>query len=125
MGRSDDLITSSGYRIGPAKVEESILKHPDVSMAAVIGVPHSIRGTIVKAFVKPKPQCRATSELRQSIQEFVKTRLGSHEYTREISFVESFPMTTSGKILRRELRKQRKKEAEARTMSEPVQSGKL
>ena len=106
VGRSDDLITSSGYRIGPAEVEESILKHPDVSLAAVIGVPHSIRGTIVKAFVKPKPQCRATSELRQSIQEFVKTRLGSHEYPREISFVESFPMTTSGKILRRELRKQ-------------------
>ncbi|MDE2755384.1 MAG: AMP-dependent synthetase, partial [Acidobacteriota bacterium] len=105
-GRSDDLITSSGYRIGPAEVEESILKHPDVSMAAVVGVPHAIRGAIVKAFVKPKPHCRPTPELRLSIQEFVKTRLGSHEYPREISFVESFPMTTSGKILRRELRKE-------------------
>lgn len=106
VGRSDDLITSSGYRIGPAEVEESILKHPEVSMTAVIGVPHAIRGAIVKAFVKPKPHCRPTPELRQSIQEFVKTRLGSHEYPREISFVESFPMTTSGKILRRELRKE-------------------
>ena len=111
VGRSDDLITSSGYRIGPAEVEESILKHPDVSMAAVIGVPHAIRGAIVKAFVKPKPHCRPTPELRLSIQEFVKTRLGSHEYPREISFVESFPMTTSGKILRRELRKQEEEEA--------------
>jgi acetyl-CoA synthetase len=105
-GRQDDLITSSGYRIGPAEVEDSILKHPAVSMVAVVGVPHAVRGSIVKAFVKPKPGFSPSSELSSSIQEFVKERLGSHEYPREISFVDSFPMTASGKIIRRELREQ-------------------
>ena len=104
-GRKDDLIISSGYRIGPTEVEESILRHPAVSMAAVIGVPHAVRGSIVKAFVRPKPGYEPSSELEQSIQQFVKSRLGAHEYPREISFVESFPMTTSGKIMRRELRR--------------------
>ena len=104
-GREDDLITSSGYRIGPAEVEESILKHSAVSMAAVIGAPHAIRGTIVKAFVKLKPGLSPSSELRASIQEYVKARLGAHEYPREITFVDEFPMTTTGKITRRELRK--------------------
>ena len=105
-GRKDDLITSSGYRIGPSEVEESILKHPAVSMAAVIGVPHAVRGSIVKAFVRPKPGHEPSSDLGESIQQFVKSRLGAHEYPREVSFVESFPMTTSGKIMRRELRRQ-------------------
>ena len=105
-GRKDDLITSSGYRIGPTEVEESILKHPAVSMAAVIGVPHAVRGSIVKAFVRPKPGFEPSSELGKSIQQFVKSRLGAHEYPREVSFVESLPMTTSGKIMRRELRRQ-------------------
>ena len=105
-GRRDDLITSSGYRIGPAEVEDSILKHPAVSMVAVIGVPHAVRGHVVKAFVKPRPEVSPTSELADSIQQFVKTRLGAHEYPREIAFVDSFPMTTSGKIMRRELRRQ-------------------
>ena len=105
-GRQDDLITSSGYRIGPAEVEDSILKHSAVSMVAVIGAPHAVRGTIVKAFVQLKPGFRPSSELGKSIQEFVKTRLGAHEYPREITFVDSLPMTTTGKIIRRELRKQ-------------------
>lgn len=106
MGRKDDLITSSGYRIGPAEVEDSLLKHPAVSMAAVIGAPHPIRGTIVKAFVKLKPSYPPSPELKKAIQDFVKTRLAAHEYPREIEFVESFPMTATGKIMRRELRRQ-------------------
>ena len=105
-GREDDLITSSGYRIGPAEVEDSILKHPAVSTVAVVGVPHAVRGSIVKAFVKLKPAFLPSSELRTSIQESVKARLGSHEYPREIDFVDEFPMTATGKIIRRELREQ-------------------
>lgn len=106
-GRKDDLITSSGYRIGPTEVEESILKHQAVSMVAVIGVPDTVRGNIVKAFIKTKPGYKPSSELGDSIKQSVKSRLGAHEYPREISFVESFPMTTSGKIMRRELRRQK------------------
>jgi acetyl-CoA synthetase len=104
MGREDDLITSSGYRIGPAEVEDSILKHPAVSMVAVVGVPHAVRGSAVKAFVKLKPAVLPSSQLSTSIQDFVRARLGSHEYPREIDFVDSFPMTATGKIIRRELR---------------------
>ena len=114
-GRLDDLIMSSGYRIGPAEVEDSILQHPAVSMVAVIGAPHAVRGTIVKAFVKPKPGLRPSSELETSIQEFVKARLGSHEYPREIAFVDSFPMTTTGKIMRRVLRKREEEQHRSRT----------
>jgi acetyl-CoA synthetase len=105
-GRRDDLITSSGYRIGPAEVEDSILKHPAVSLVAVVGVPHPVRGSIVKAFVKLKPDVSPSDGLADSIQESVKSRLGAHEYPREIAFVDSLPMTATGKIMRRELRRQ-------------------
>ena len=105
-GRRDDLITSSGYRIGPAEVEDSILKHAAVSMVAVVGVPHAVRGQVVKAFVRLKPGFLASPELTESIQTLVRSNLGAHEYPREMEFVDSFPMTTTGKIMRRELRKQ-------------------
>ncbi len=103
-GRRDDLIISSSYRIGPSEVEDSILKHPAVSMAAVIGVPDATRGEIVKAFVKLKPGVGASPELGEAIQETVKVNLSAHEYPREVEFVDSLPMTTTGKIIRRELR---------------------
>lgn len=106
VGRKDDLIISSGYRIGPTEVEDTILKHPAVAMVAVVGAPHEVRGTIVKAFVRLKPGFEPGEELAVSIQEFVKMRLAAHEYPREIAFVESLPMTATGKIMRRELRKQ-------------------
>ena len=103
-GRRDDLIISSSYRIGPSEVEDSILKHPAVSMAAVIGVPDATRGEVVKAFVKLKPGVGASPELGEAIQETVKVNLSAHEYPREVEFVDSLPMTTTGKIIRRELR---------------------
>ncbi|RMF83452.1 MAG: AMP-dependent synthetase [Nitrospinota bacterium] len=106
MGRKDDLIISSGYRIGPAEVEDTILKHPAVSMVAVIGAPHAIRGTIVKAFIRLKPGFQPSDALTRSIQDFVKARLAAHEYPREIEFVEALPLTTTGKIMRRVLRQQ-------------------
>ena len=103
-GRKDDLIISSAYRIGPAEIEESILKHPSVSMAAVIGVPHSVRGSVVKAFIRLQPGNTPSDELAGSIQDLVRSRVAAHEYPREIEFVDSLPLTTTGKVMRGELR---------------------
>jgi acetyl-CoA synthetase len=105
VGRKDDLITSAGYRIGPAEIEDCLLKHPAVAMAAVIGSPDEVRGEIVKAFIVLKAEVKPAPGLREEIQNFVKTRLAAHEYPREIEFVSELPMTTTGKIMRRELRK--------------------
>lgn len=105
VGRKDDLITSAGYRIGPAEIEDCLLKHPAVAMAAVIGAPDEVRGEIVKAFLVLKPAVEASESLRRQIQDFVKIRLAAHEYPREIEFVRELPLTATGKIMRRELRK--------------------
>jgi acetyl-CoA synthetase len=105
VGRKDDLITSAGYRIGPAEIEDCLLKHPAVAMAAVIGTPDPLRGEIVKAFLVAKAGVEPDQKLVVEIQNFVKTRLAAHEYPREIDFVNDLPMTTTGKIMRRELRK--------------------
>ncbi|MFH1757933.1 MAG: AMP-binding protein, partial [Pseudomonadota bacterium] len=105
VGRKDDLITSSGYRIGPAEIEDCLLKHRAVTMAAVIGSPDKVRGEIVKAFIVLRPEITPSPALKEEIQNFVKTRLAAHEYPREIEFVQELPMTTTGKIMRRELRK--------------------
>jgi len=91
VGRKDDVITSSGYRIGPAEIEDCLLKHSAVAMAAVIGTPDPVRTEIVKAFIVLKPDIAADPSLRESIQTFVKTRLAAHEYPREIEFVRSCP----------------------------------
>jgi acetyl-CoA synthetase len=105
VGRKDDLITSAGYRIGPAEVEDCLLKHPAVTMAAVIGSPDEVRGEVVKAFIILKEGTPATKELSAEIQDFVKKRLAAHEYPREIEFVKELPLTATGKIMRKELRK--------------------
>ena len=104
VGRKDDVIISSGYRIGPAEIEDCLIKHPDVAMAAVVGVPDEIRTEIVKAFVVLKEGSEPRKKLESEIQEFVKTRLAAHEYPREVAFLEELPMTTTGKIMRKELR---------------------
>ena len=105
VGRKDDLITSSGYRIGPAEIEDCLIKHPAVTMAAVIGSPDKVRGEIVKAFLVLKPEFTPSPVLQEEIQNFVKTRLAAHEYPREIEFVKELPLTATGKIIRKELRK--------------------
>lgn len=115
-GRVDDIITSGGYRIGPAEVEESLLKHPAVAMAAVVGSPDPIRTEVVKAFVVLASGATETTELAAEIQNHVKSQLAAHEYPREIEFVTELPMTTTGKIIRRvlkELEVQRKTGAPA------------
>jgi acetyl-CoA synthetase len=109
VGRKDDLITSSGYRIGPAEIEDCIMKHPAVSMVAVIGRPDPLRTEIVKAFIVLREESSASAETAREIQQFVKERLAAHEYPREIEFTDSLPMTATGKIMRRELKKRESK----------------
>ena len=105
VGRKDDVITSSGYRIGPAEIEDCLLKHPAVGLVAVIGSPDPVRTEIVKAFIVLKPEMGPSPSLKEDIQNFVKTRLAAHEYPREIEFVKELPLTATGKIMRKELRK--------------------
>jgi acetyl-CoA synthetase len=104
VGRKDDVITSAGYRIGPAEIEDCLLKHPAVGMAAVVGSPDEVRTEIVKAFIVPKPGTTPAPELEIEIKNFVKQRLAAHEYPREIEFVEELPMTATGKIMRKDLK---------------------
>ena len=105
LGRADDVITSAGYRIGPGEIENCLMKHPSVAMAAAIGVPDALRTEIVKAFLVLKPGRAGDPALAREIQDFVKVTLAAHEYPRQIEFVDSLPMTTTGKIMRRELRR--------------------
>jgi acetyl-CoA synthetase len=105
QGRSDDVIKSSGYRIGPAEIESCLVKHPSVLNAAVIGKPDPTRGAIVKAFVVLQPGIRPGEKLVEDIQNHVRGRLAPYEYPREIEFIDALPMTTTGKVQRKELRK--------------------
>jgi acetyl-CoA synthetase len=103
-GRTDDVIKSAGYRIGPAEIEDCLLKHPAVANAAVIGVPDAERGARVKACIVLRPGEQASPELEKSIQDHVRARLAPYQYPREIAFVAALPLTTTGKIQRRVLR---------------------
>ena len=104
-GRKDDVITSAGYRIGPAEIEDCLMKHPVVAMVAVVGSPDEVRTEIVKAFVVPKADVIPGPEVAEDIKNFVKTRLAAHEYPRKVEFVNELPMTATGKIMRRVLKK--------------------
>ena len=104
IGRDDDVITSSSYRIGPVEIEDCLICHPAVALAAVVGKPDPLRTEIVKAFLVLRPDVEPSNALKDDIRDFVKQRLSAHEYPREIEFVASLPMTTTGKIIRRELR---------------------
>ena len=106
-GRKDDIINTSGYRVGPSEVEDAVLSHPKVSMVAVIGIPDKLRGHIIKAFVVPRNHNNVLAEneiLKRSIQNHVKLKLAAHEYPRLIEFVHELPLTTTGKIIRKDLR---------------------
>jgi len=105
QGRSDDVIKASGYRIGPAEIESCLVKHPAVANAAVIGKPDAARGQIVKAFIVLQPGQSASQALVDEIQDHVRGRLAPYEYPREIEFIDALPMTTTGKVQRKELRK--------------------
>lgn len=101
VGREDDVITSAGYRIGPAEIEDCLLTHPAVATVGVVGKPDALRTEIVKAYVVLKPKARATG---QELQAFVRERLSTHSYPREIAFLDGLPMTVTGKVIRKELK---------------------
>jgi acetyl-CoA synthetase len=105
QGRSDDVIKSAGYRIGPAEIESCLVKHPAVANAAVIGKPDEARGSIVKAFVVLQAGYSGNDALIENIQLHVRGLLAPYEYPREIEFIDALPMTTTGKVQRKELRK--------------------
>jgi acetyl-CoA synthetase len=103
-GRADDVITSAGYRIGPSEIEDALARHPAVVMAAAVGVPDPVRTESIKAFVILKAGISPSAALVEEVRNFVREHLARHEVPRDIEFVATLPMTTTGKILRRELR---------------------
>ncbi|MEB4802211.1 AMP-binding protein [Acinetobacter soli] len=115
VGRSDDVITTSGYRVGPFDVESALLEHDAVIEAAVIGVPDLERTEIIKAFVILAHHHTASAELQQELSLFVKKRLSAHAYPRLIEFVTELPRTPSGKIQRFLLRNQEMNKSHSQT----------
>jgi acetyl-CoA synthetase len=104
IGRADDVIKTSGERVGPFEVESALVEHPDIIEAGVIGKPDPMRGEIIKAFVKLIPGKKGSDNLKKEIQKFIKKNLAGHAYPREIDFVDVLPKTRSGKIMRRLLK---------------------
>lgn len=101
VGREDDVITSSGYRIGPAEIEDCLLTHPSVATVGVVGKPCALRTEVVKAYVVVKDGADVSAF---ELQDWVKERLASYSYPREIEFLDALPMTVTGKVIRRELK---------------------
>lgn len=112
VGREDDVITSAGYRIGPAEIEDCLLTHPAVATCGVVGKPDPLRTQIVKAYVVRKPGA-AVDEIE--LQAWVKERLASYSYPREITFMDALPMTVTGKVIRKELKARASRENEELT----------
>jgi acetyl-CoA synthetase len=104
VGRADDIINTSGERVGPFEVESALVEYPDVVEAGVIGKPDALRGEIIKAFIVLKSEVKGDDELKEKIARFVKEHLAGNEYPREIEFVDKLPKTRSGKIMRRLLK---------------------
>ncbi len=104
-GRADDLIKSAGYRIGPAEVEDCLVRHPAVAEAAVVGSPDADRGAVVKAFIRLAGGRTPSDELTGELQSHVKQNLAAYKYPREVEYVDRFELTSSGKINRKILRK--------------------
>ena len=113
VGRDDDVIKSSGYRIGPFEVESALMEHPAVKEAAVVGSPDVIRGMIVKAFLVLKDGVTPSEKLIKDIQNFVKKTTAPYKYPRAIEFVDDLPKTISGKIRRNVLREQELEQEQA------------
>ncbi len=113
VGRDDDIIISSGYRIGPSEIEDCLAAHPAVRLAAAVGKPDPLRTEIVKAYVMLRPGVAPTPALAAEIKAFVRERLSAAEYPRELAFVDEVPLTTSGKVIRRAFRDRAAAEAGA------------
>ena len=104
IGRDDDIINSGGYRIGPAEIEDCLITHPAVQLAGVIGLPDPIRGEVVAAFIQLSDGIAGSDALADEIAAHVKTRLAAYEFPRVVRFIDKMPMTTTGKIIRADLR---------------------
>jgi acetyl-CoA synthetase len=115
QGRSDDVFKAAGYRIGPSEIENCLVKHPAVANAAVVPKPDAERGALVKAYVVLAPGFDGGEALVAELQAHVRGRLAPYEYPKEIEFIESLPMTTTGKVQRRVLRLQEEERARQRT----------
>ncbi|MHB2265989.1 acyl-CoA synthetase [Aliihoeflea sp. PC F10.4] len=111
VGRDDDVIGSAGYRIGPAEIEDCLLGHESVLLAGAVGKPDAIRGEVVAAYIVLRNGVVPSQSLADEIGDFVKARLAAHEYPRVVRFIDEMPMTTTGKIIRGELRKMAQAEA--------------
>jgi acetyl-CoA synthetase len=112
VGRDDDVITSAGYRIGPGEIEDCLIGHPAVRLAAAIGKPDPLRTQIVKAYIVLNDGFAESETLTETIKDFVRERLSAHEYPREVAFVDAIPLTTTGKVIRRHFRDAARREAE-------------
>jgi acetyl-CoA synthetase len=112
-GRADDVIISSGYRIGPFEVESACLEHPAVAEAAAVAAPDERRGNLVKAFVVLAPGYEAAPQLAEEIKTFVRERHSAYAYPRLVEFVPDLPKTLTGKIRRIELRQREQEPAES------------
>lgn len=104
IGREDDIILASGYRIGPFEIESVLIEHPAVKESAVVASPDEIRGEVVKAFIVPTKNYPPSEALAKELQDFVKKRTAPYKYPRKIEFVGELPKTISGKIKRKELK---------------------
>jgi acetyl-CoA synthetase len=113
VGRVDDLISSGGYRIGPGEIEDCLVRHPAVALAAAIGVPDETRGAVVKAFVVPAPGAAPAEGLAAELRSWVRERLAPYEVPRTVEFVDELPLTVTGKIRRNELRRREAERAAA------------
>ncbi|MBI4814260.1 MAG: AMP-binding protein, partial [Methanobacterium sp.] len=110
IGRTDDMIKSSGYRIGPFEVESAVISHPSVLECAITGYPDPVRGQVVKATVVLTKGYEASEELKKEIQNHVKSVTAPYKYPRIVEFVEELPKTISGKIRRVEIRSEDQKD---------------
>ncbi|MDD9708451.1 AMP-binding protein [Seohaeicola sp. SP36] len=115
VGRDDDVITSAGYRIGPAEIEDGLLTHPAVVTVGVVGKPDPLRTEIVKAYVVLKPGYSPSDALAAELADHVKTRVAQHAYPREIGFLDALPMTVTGKVIRKDLKARAMRERESAT----------
>ena len=104
VGREDDVITSAGYRIGPAEIEDCLLTHEAVATVGVVGKPDPLRTEIVKAYVVLRGGVTPSESVAKDLQEWVKDRLARYSYPREIDFLDALPMTVTGKVIRKELK---------------------
>jgi acetyl-CoA synthetase len=119
QGRADDMFKSAGYRIGPAEIENCLVKHPAVANCAVVPSPDELRGSVVKAFVLLAPGHLPSEELGEALRAHVKAHLAPYQQPRRIEFVDELPMTTTGKVQRRVLRE---REAQRRGSTDGVKA---